>query len=209
MYQTYLTLKHRAVDKATKHFHRLETSLTRHTKKSATISDWCWQGSVAGVRIPTSCCQFWVFWVSWPASQESVRSEPETPHTLAAHDAWVPAPVHVLETTHLTWGGTSPTAWRWRSRAWGSLLSSPFLLVITGKYNASLTQNTNILHCSASWDVIESTGSPVLHMEALVWPQGKPSSASTRRCSIWLHSQELHGISTEHRQTHSFSPGYV
>lgn len=110
---------------------------------------------------------------------------------------------------HLTWNSTSPTAWRWRSRVWSSLLSSPFLLVNIGKYSASLTQGSNILHYSASWKVTKSTGSPVLPMEALVWPQGNLSSASTRRCSMWLHLQELHGISTQCRQTHSFSLGYV
>lgn len=62
-----------------------------------------------------------------------MRSEPETPNAVEANDAWVHAPVPVLETTHLTQGSTSPTAWRWRCRVWGSLLSSPFLLMIIGK----------------------------------------------------------------------------
>lgn len=164
---------------------------------------------MAGVWFPTSCCQFWVFWVPWLGSQESVRSEPETPNTVEANDARVNAPVHVLETTHLTWGSTSPSAWRWSSRVWGSLLSSPFLLVITGKYSVSLTQDSNILHHSHSqmgchrkprWPCV---------------PHGSPG-VTTGKVVFSLNQEMLHVAALTGApwniywaQTHSFSLGYV
>lgn len=50
--------------------------------------------------------------------EEALRNELETPNAVEANDGRVQAPVPVLETTLLTRGSTSPTAWRWRSRVW-------------------------------------------------------------------------------------------